>query len=402
MAVRVAAMDVRMASALVGAVPNVAAFCRGQGISRQTFYKWRRRFAQEGLPGLQERSRAPHTSPCGCPQRLQDLIVRLRKELLEDGCDHGADSIRWRLLRDPGVPDELVPSRAAIWRLLTARGLIVPEPGKRPRSAGHRFVYPRPNECWQADWTSWPLTDGTPAAIAGVLDDHSRFLAGLQTAPGEGTAALVWSAFLQAVDSCGLPVRSLTDNGLVYSGYRRGTEVTYETNLRALGVTPICSSPYHPQTCGKIERLWQTLKKWLAAREPPATADQLHDLLQQFRTFYNHHRAHRALHGATPAEAFHATPAARPPERPLPAPVFVQTASVTSAGSVRVGPYLVNVGAAWQGHPVHTIRDGTHITIFSGNRLVRELTADPTRTYQPTGPNPDRSRHRHPPPPMPS
>ena len=51
MAGTVVGMDVRMASALAGAVPNVAVFCRAQGISRQTFYKWRARFAVEGVQG---------------------------------------------------------------------------------------------------------------------------------------------------------------------------------------------------------------------------------------------------------------------------------------------------------------------------------------------------------------
>ena len=167
--------------------------------------------------------------------------------------------------------DTAVPSRATIWRLLVARRLITPEPRKRPRSSLHRFSFARPNECWQADWTGWMLACGGAVAIAGVLDDHSRFLGGSQAAAGDADAALVWSTFLQAVSCCGVPARSLTDNGLVYSGHRRGTEVAYETNLRALGVTPICSSPYHPQTCGQIERLWQTLIRWLSARDQPAT-----------------------------------------------------------------------------------------------------------------------------------
>ena len=84
-------------------------------------------------------------------------------------------------------------------------------------------------------------------------------------------------------------------------------------------------APFHPQTCGKIERLWQTLKKWLRARPAPGTIAELNELLDQFLAFYNHQRPHRALRGLTPAEAFTATATApaRPTDRPLPAPVFV-------------------------------------------------------------------------------
>src|SRR5438094_5319249 len=94
----VAAMDVRMATALAGAVPNVAAFCRVQGISRKTFYKWRARFQAEGVAGLGERSRRPRSAPNGTPVWVEDAIVRLRKELADDGADSGPDSIRSALL----------------------------------------------------------------------------------------------------------------------------------------------------------------------------------------------------------------------------------------------------------------------------------------------------------------
>ena len=100
-------------------------------------------------------------------------------------------------------------------------------------------------------------------------------------------------------------------------------EAAFEANLRALGTHTINSTPSHPQTCGKIERFWQTLKKWLRARPAPVDVEELNALLDQFRDFYNHHRPHRALRGATPAEAFAATERARPADRPLPAPVFV-------------------------------------------------------------------------------
>lgn len=381
MAQKVTAMDFRMAAALAGQIDNVAQFCRDNGISRETFYKFRKRFREGGIEGLQDRSRRPLTSPGQTPVEVEELVVRRRKQLIEQGRDHGAQSIVWSLHRE-GLQE--VPSPSTVWQILTRRGAITPQPQKRPKSATKRFVFARPNECWQSDWTGWSLVDDAPVAIAGSLDDHSRYAVGLRAGAGDADGELVWSVILAGVDECGVPAMSLSDNGIVYTGRFHAHESAFEVNLTGLGVRSINSAPFHPQTCGKIERFWQTLKKWLAARDPAATVAELNDLLEEFRSFYNHQRPHRALRGATPAEAFAATAKARPADRPLPAPVFVSHHTVGhKSGYVSVAPYRVNVGLRWAGHQCDVIRDGEHITIFSGNRLVRAFTADPTSNYQP-------------------
>jgi transposase InsO family protein len=380
MAQKVTAMDIRMAAVLAGQVDNVAGFCRDEQVSRQTFYKFRRRFRDEGIDGLQDRSRRPLSSPGQTSAEVEDIVVCRRKQLIEQGVDHGAQSIVWSLQRD-GM--QAVPSPSTVWQILTRRGAITPQPQKRPKSATKRFVFARPNECWQSDWTGWALANGSAVAIAGSLDDHSRYLVGLHADAGDADGTLVWAVIMAGVDECGIPSMSLSDNGIVYTGRFHAHESAFEINLRALGVRTINSTPFHPQTCGKIERFWQTLKKWLNARDPAATLTELNAMLEEFRTFYNHHRPHRALHGATPAETFHATAKARPADRPLSAPVFVSRHTVDEkSGQLFVSPYKVNVGLRWAGHDCDSIRDGDHIVIFSGATLVREFTADHTRVYQ--------------------
>jgi transposase InsO family protein len=377
-------------------VDNVAEFCRQQQISRATFYKWRGRFQEQGLDGLAERSRRPKSSPGQTSARVEEIVLRRRKQLLEQGLDHGPQSIEWSLQQD-AMP--AVPSRATIWRILTRHGVITPQPQKRPKSATKRFTFARPNECWQSDWTQWQLADATVVAIAGTIDDHSRYLTGLAAAAGSGTTELVWAVMLAGIAECGIPSMSLADNGFMYTGKWRGHECAFEANLRAVGTHTINSTPYHPQTCGKIERFWQTLKKWLRARPAPATVAALNDLLEQFRSFYNHHRRHRALRGATPVAAFTATEPARPTTRPLPAPVFVTRHVVSpESGRLAVPPYMVNVGRRWADHTCDSIRDGDHITIFSGTTLVRELTANPQRQYQALDPSARTYRTREPKP----
>ena len=185
------------------------------------------------------------------------------------------------------------------------------------------------------------LADGTAVAIAGTLDDHSRYLAGLQAGPGAGTAELVWAVMLAGIAECGIPSMSLTDNGIVYTGRLRGYESAFETNLRALGVRTINSAPYHPQTCGKIERFWQTLKKWLRARPPRPPLAELNALLERVPRFLQP--------PPTAIGPFAAPPRPRrspPPPRPDPPTVRCRhrcsspaTPSSEESGNLFVPPY---------------------------------------------------------------
>jgi transposase-like protein len=162
-------MDVRMAAALAQGVDDVAEFSRAQGISRETHYKWKRRFDREGLDGLRDRSRRPNSIPNATPADVEDAVVRARKELADAGEFNGSLSIADRLAAEGISP---VPSRATIARIPSRRGQVRPQPRKRPRSSYRRFQAGRPNEMWQSDWTELHLTDrdGTrrPVAIAGT------------------------------------------------------------------------------------------------------------------------------------------------------------------------------------------------------------------------------------------
>lgn len=389
MAWKVTAMDVRMAAALAQGVDDVAGFCRAQGISRQTYYKWKRRFEREGLDGLRDRSRRPDSIPIATPVEIEDAIVRARKELADAGEFNGPFSIASRLAAQGISP---VPSRATIARILCRRGQVRPQPRKRPRSSYRRFQAGRPNEMWQSDWTEWHLSEGRPVAIAGTLDDHSRLLAGIGAGSGDGTGELVWSVMADAIGAHGVPMSSLTDNGLCYTTKHRPVmrPAAFEANLAALGCQSIASTPHHPQTCGKIERFWQTLKKWLRARERAhgqyRTLSALNHDLAIFAEHYNTRRPHRALHGRTPAAVFAATGKARPADRPLPATTQLYRSHVSTGGTLIVGPYHVFVGGRYKQLPVTAIRDGNHIAIFTGTNLIRVLDADPTRRYQPLRP----------------
>lgn len=277
------------------------------GISRQHLHKLLARYRAGGLDAVEPRSRAPHSSPTRVDAELRDRIVALRQQLTAAGHDAGPVTIAWHL-EQAGLR---VPSTSTIRRILAAAGLIVPEPRKRPRSSWIRFEAAQPNECWQSDFTHWPLADGTDVEILNWLDDHSRFLISC-TAHRPVTGDDVVTTFLTATEQHGIPASTLTDNGLVFTTRLVGGRNAFEALLPVLGVTQKNGSPAHPQTQGKIERFHQTLKRFLAAQPAAATLPDLKQQLDIFREHYNEHRPHRARNRMTPADAYRATPKALP------------------------------------------------------------------------------------------
>jgi transposase InsO family protein len=391
---KVIAMDVRLAAAVLGAVRagEVAAFCRDHSISRQTFYKYRRRFEAEGRAGLEHRSRRPGRSPSKASVELEERVVRARKGLDDDGLDSGPWSIRQVLIREV----TLAPSESTIWRILVRRGLVVPAPRKRPKVSYRRFVYERPNDCWQIDATHWALADGRSVEVVDIIDDHSRVCAAA-LAVATCTSAGAWATVTLAASVWGLPARVLSDNGLAFNASRRGLTVAFEANLRAAGVCPIASTPRHPQTCGKVERFHQTLKKWLAKQPPARTINELQSQLDTFVEHYNHVRPHRALRGATPAAIWAASPRAAPADHPVTATTTIsRDITVSAEGQARIDhAYSIHVGVEYAGLHVDVLTTGLDCVVFWDNQLVRSLRIDPTRFNQPSG-RPRGGQHANP------
>ena len=103
MAQKVTAMDIRAATALAGQVVNVSQFCREHQISRQTFYKYRRRFAQLGLAGFQEQSRRPVSSPGQTAAAVEEAVLRKRM--------HSGRPVTTQDARAPTAPSLPAPQR---------------------------------------------------------------------------------------------------------------------------------------------------------------------------------------------------------------------------------------------------------------------------------------------------
>jgi putative transposase len=370
-------------------IPNVSEWCRVNGVDRRTFCRHRARIEAEGC--WRPRSRRPKTSPGQTPAVVEAEVVRLRTELSPD---NGADMIIAELAktaaRDGWAARGLrVPHRSTVNKILKRGGLVQAQPAKRPKSSFRRFAYARPRDCYQVDATGVKLAGGGTAVVFDVLDDCTRLLAACTAADAE-TAAGAIAALAAAAADCGPPGIVLCDNGSAFTGGPRAAGAgagAFSRAVAAAGSRLIHSSPYHPQTCGKVERHHQTLKNWLA-RQPdrPATLDDLQALLDAYRDWYNNRRHHTAA-GTTPRDAWDAAAThGGPGHLPRQDDATVHQLTVRANGTIDMGSgQTISIGRDHAGTPVTAIRDHDRITVYTtSGQPLGYLRIDYTRRYQGT------------------
>ena len=175
--------------------------CREFGITRPTGYLWLKRYREEGVAGVAERSRRPRSSPARTPAELEGQVqqVRLRYP------DWGARKLQ-RVLDKEGVWLTV----GTIHRILLRHGLVSDK--DRPTQALHRFEKSRPNELWQMDFKG-PKGWHEPVGPLSVLDDHSRYLIALE-ATGSTRTEAVQACLEEAFLRCGVPEGMLMDHGV--------------------------------------------------------------------------------------------------------------------------------------------------------------------------------------------
>jgi transposase InsO family protein len=360
---------------------------REHPISRSWFYELLARYRRDGPTALEPRSHRPSSCPHQVDQAVVEAVIEFRERLLTAGLDAGPQTILHHLAgRFPRTP-----SRVTVWRILKRHGLITPEPHKRPKASFIRFEAQLPNELWQADATEWHFADSSKVEILNLIDDHSRLCLASVALPTVKAADAV-QTFYSAVEEYGLPARFLSDNAAVFSGKSRRGRVALESELDRLGIQCVHSTPYHPQTCGKVERFHQTLKLFLARQAPAQSIPHLQLQLDAFRTIYNQQRPHRALEGRTPIQAFHARLKASPSLAQPPLDYRIRRDRLDAGGRVTLR-YLsrlrhFHVSYKHRAEPVMLLVAGDHVRVIAEDgALLRELTLDSTRDYQrSTGP----------------
>ncbi len=268
----------------------MAALCREFGISRETGYKWWRRYQKRGVAGLEERSRRPRASPLRTPVEIERRVVELRRKTP----DWGARKLRVKLAQQ-GVELPVI----TIHRILLRYGLVAEQDRGRP--ALKRFERDRPNELWQMDFKGVPAAWRTAGLMPlSILDDHSRYLLDLR-ARQQTAAQGVREALEEVFSDCGLPQQMLMDHGTPWWNSQGAGWTRFSVWLMQQGIELRFSGIRHPQTQGKVERLHGSLQRALQRRGRPRRRRDWQGWLDAFRHEYNHERPHEALGMATPA-----------------------------------------------------------------------------------------------------
>lgn len=260
------------------------------GVSVRTAYKWVKRFREEGVEGLKDRSSRPRRCPHATPEAVVNQVLDQRR---------ARQTYRQ-------IAEQLTVAPSTVARLLRRAGLhrladlepALPEnryehaaPGDllhldikklaRFRKPGHRVTG---NRQINSDGIGWEY-------VHLAIDDHSRVAFGSIEPDERGSSAC--KALMQAVRyyrSLGVRFsRVLTDNGACYKSRR------FRRLVRRLGMRHLRTRPYTPRTNGKAERLVQTsLREWAYARSY-ASSDQRASAFRRWLHHYNWHRPHASL-----------------------------------------------------------------------------------------------------------
>jgi len=303
----------------VGAGIPVTEVAERYGVSRQSVHAWLVRYRQEGIAGLEDRSRQVRNHPWRIPAEAEGLLCELRR-------GHPKWGPR-RLVFEMGRRGHQV-TRSSVYRTLVRNGLIEPKSRRRSRKDYRRWERGTAMELWQLDVTASAfLTSGTEVKIVTGIDDHSRFCV-LAKAVMRATARPVCLAFTDAMRAYGIPEEVLTDNGKVFTGrfHKPGiaVEVLFDKICRENGITHRLTKIHSPTTTGKIERLHQTLQRELLDVHGPFESIQaLQAALDAWREEYNTGRPHQSLAIAFPASRF--TPATSALELRIPAQLTAST-----------------------------------------------------------------------------
>jgi len=273
---------------------TMSELCRRYGISRETGYKWLKRYESKlRVEALQDQTRRPHHSPQRTSEEQEQKVLAVR-----DKTGWGARKIHDVLARTIKPPPVIT-----IHRILQRQGRI--DPVQASRQASKRFARESCNELAQMDYKGeYPVAGSGKCYPLTLLDDCSRYLLGLwplTSTAGEEAQQVLRKQFRQF----GVPQEMLMD---------RGTPWCCNSNLHGLtwfsvwlikqGITLRYSGVHHPQTQGKVERLHLTLKQRTKHRGLPTTMAEWSLWLAEFRYEYNHERPHEALGMKTPSEVY--------------------------------------------------------------------------------------------------
>jgi len=324
---------------------NISRLCDRFGISRKTGYKWIERFLDEGVEGLQDRSKRPHHSPRRTPGSMEQAVLKVR----DKHPSWGGRKIETRLLK---MGAREVPALSTITAILRRHGRLDPEESRK-HQPWKRFEADAPNKLWQMDYKGhFPLNRGGRCHPLTVLDDHSRFALGLR-ACGNERGETVKDELTTIFRRYGMPERFLMDNGSPWGSSYEHSYTPLTAWFIRLGIAISHSGPYHPQTLGKDERFHRTIKVELLQGHHFYDLDHAQKHFDPWRDMYNFERPHEALGMAVPASRYQESPRSFPDILP---PIEYGPGDIVrkvqDKGIVHFRGRIFTIPTAFRGYPV--------------------------------------------------
>jgi len=317
---------------------SMSELCRHHGISRRIGYKIVRRYQEEGVDGLKDRSRAPHTSPHRTSAEVEDILLNARRARPHWG---PRKILAWLSRRQPAFAD-LLPAASTVGDLYRRNGLTQ-QRRRRALKAEHipagKLETDNPNEVWTADFKGeFRLGNGLYCYPFTLADAHSRFLLSCQAESSTNHRG-VKQALLTAFRTHGLPEAIRTDNGTPFVGHGATGLTQLSVWWIKLGIRHQRIAKSRPDQNGRHERMHRTLKAE-ATRPPEKTFLSQQIRFDGFRQEFNLDRPHEALAQCTPASCYHCSDRSYPEQLPAPEyPGHAELRTVDSGGCFRFNGY---------------------------------------------------------------
>lgn len=345
---------------------SFSSLCSRFEITRKTGYKWFKRYEQEGLSGLKDRSRKPHRIARHITPEAEEAIVALRNS----HPTWGSRKIR-RKLQDAHTSS--TPACSTITACLKRNNLIDPN-GAGGRRDFKRFEHPYPNSLWQMDFKAPVKTIASVSHPLTLLDDYSRFNLLLDALLNQKRET-VKEALTCVFRRYGLPDTILVDNGSPWGRDAEHTHTRLTVWMLHLGIRVSHSSCYHPQTLGKDERFHRTLETDVIGRGQWRDHLHLQKSFDAFRYEYNFERPHDSLELEVPASRYKPSLRAFPEKLPpieYPSTAFVR--KVQDHGEFSFKGHTFKISNAFRGYPigiVPTTCDGVFNVIFCQHKITQ-------------------------------
>ena len=243
-------------------------------VTIRTLKRWISKLDNDDSWDLRDKTKRPKIIHYKITSEIEEEVIDLRNKT-----GWGASKLKFYI---NGI------SETSVRRILEKNNLTKSPKRRKRRIKYTRFEREHPNTMWQIDHSDQKIKGKW---LISVIDDCSRYSIGLFVV-NRVTTKVVTHILDELTKIHGKPREILSDNGSAYGLKSKHSKFDRWCNRR--GIKHIRSAVHSPITCGKVERLFQTIK-----RELPFCKD-----INDFRMRYNHFRRHTSLYGQTPAEVY--------------------------------------------------------------------------------------------------